>query len=134
MRHAVLTAVLLVGCSASSAFAETKYSPAYDACIAKAMGDAAMGDCTHAETAKQDARLNKAYKAAMAVLPAEKKKQLKDAQMLWVKFRDADCGMQYTFTGGTMDILNGSGCELSMTRDRADALEWYADNGAGLGE
>ncbi|MCS3472876.1 uncharacterized protein YecT (DUF1311 family) [Pseudomonas sp. JUb42] len=130
MRHSLLAAALLVACSSSAAFAETKSSPEYDACLAKAMGDAAMSDCTRAETRKQDARLNKAYKAAMAVLPAEQKKQLKDAQMLWVKFRDADCGMQSTFTGGTMDMINGASCELNMTQTRADALEWYAEFGS----
>ncbi|KJZ52962.1 lysozyme inhibitor LprI family protein [Pseudomonas marginalis] len=133
MRYSILAAALLAPVSAPAAFAQTKYSPEYDACLAKAMGDAAMGECTYAETAKQDARLNRAYKAAMAALPAAKKKQLKEAQILWVKFRDADCGMQYSFTGGTMDILNGSGCELSMTRERADALQWFVDNGEDLG-
>ncbi|MFS2158203.1 lysozyme inhibitor LprI family protein [Pseudomonas sp. Pseusp122] len=133
MRHSILAAALLVACSSSAVLAETKSSPEYDACIDKAMGDAAMSECTRAETRKQDARLNKAYKAAMAVLPEEKKKQLKEAQMLWVKFRDADCGMQYSFTGGTMDMLNGSSCELNMTQERADTLQWFADNGEDLG-
>ena len=28
-----------------------------------------------------------------------------------------------------MDSLNGAGCELSMTKERADALEWISRNG-----
>ena len=65
----------------------------------------------------------------MAVLPAEKKIQLRDAQRLWIKYRDANCGMYYSFSGGTMDMLNGAGCELSMTKERADTLEWFVENG-----
>ncbi|MFK1437837.1 lysozyme inhibitor LprI family protein [Pseudomonas aeruginosa] len=53
-----------------------------------------------------------------------------DAQRLWVKFRDADCGVYYSLTGGTMDMLNGSGCELAMTKERAESLEWVAQNGS----
>jgi uncharacterized protein YecT (DUF1311 family) len=66
----------------------------------------------------------------MTALSTEKKRALQDAQVLWVKFRDADCGMYYSLTGGTMDLLEGVGCELSMTLERADSLEWFARNGA----
>jgi uncharacterized protein YecT (DUF1311 family) len=67
----------------------------------------------------------------MTVLSAEKRRNLQEAQTLWVKFRDADCGMYYSLTGGTMDLLEGMGCELSMTLERADSLEWFAKNGTG---
>lgn len=66
----------------------------------------------------------------MAVLHADKKRNLQEAQALWVKFRDADCGMYYSLTGCTMDLLEGAGCELNMTRERVDSLEWFAKNGA----
>ena len=38
--------------------------------------------------------------------------------------------MYYSLTGGTMDLLEGAGCELNMTLERADSLEWFAENGA----
>lgn len=66
----------------------------------------------------------------MAALSTEKKRALQDAQIQWVKFRDANCEMYYSLTGGTMDLLEGAGCELSMTLERADSLEWFAKNGA----
>ena len=124
------TIALLVAVFSPLAFAETQYSPAHSVCVSKAGTDSDLGICDDDELGKQDARLNTAYKRAMSALPAENKRKLQDAQVLWIKFRDADCALHYSLTGGTMDIVNGSGCTLSMTRDRADSLEWFANNGA----
>ncbi|QDG60731.1 DUF1311 domain-containing protein [Pseudomonas sp. NIBRBAC000502773] len=88
-----------------------------------------MIECSSAELSRQDSRLNLAFKNAMGVLSDESKSRLRGAQRLWIKFRDADCGIYYNLSGGTMDSLNGSGCELSMTKERADALEWLYRNG-----
>ncbi|MNE96117.1 hypothetical protein D3C80_1942820 [compost metagenome] len=66
----------------------------------------------------------------MSVMPVEQQQKLREAQRIWIKYRDADCGMHYTLTGGTMDLLNGAGCELTMTQERASSLEWFAEMGA----
>ena len=132
MRRYLITASVLLSISSPYAFAKDDYSAAYGACVAKAEGITSnLNDCNNEELKKQDTRLNKAYKSAMAVLTAEQKTKLRDTQRLWIKYRDADCGMYYALTGGTMDMLNGAGCELSMTQERADALEWFAENGGG---
>lgn len=131
MRHYVIATTFLVVFSSPCVFAKSEYSPAYSTCTSSAGGNTSnLSDCSGLELSKQNARLEKAYKTAMAVLPAEKKRNLQEAQALWVKFRDADCGMYYSLTGGTMDLLEGAGCELSMTLERADSLEWFAKNGA----
>jgi len=131
VRHYVIATTVLVALSSTSVFAKSEYSPAYSQCTSNSGGvTSSLSDCSHAELVKQNARLERAYKTAMTVLPAEKKKNLQEAQSLWVKFRAADCGMYYSLTGGTMDLLEGAGCELSMTLERADSLEWFAENGA----
>ncbi|WP_261393412.1 lysozyme inhibitor LprI family protein [Pseudomonas aeruginosa] len=131
MRRSLIVTSIFMAISSASAFADDGYSVAYSACVSKAEGEtSALVDCSNEELAKQDARLNKAYKTAMGVLSAENKQKLLDAQRLWVKFRDADCGVYYSLSGGTMDMLNGSGCELAMTKERAESLEWIAQNGA----
>lgn len=128
IRSAVVLSMILVALSAG---ADEGYSASYSACVSKAEGETSgLVDCSNEELARQDARLNKAYKTAMGVLSAENKQKLLDAQRLWVKFRDADCGVYYSLTGGTMDMLNGSGCELAMTKERAESLEWVAQNGS----
>lgn len=130
MKRNLITASVLLLLSSSYTFAEGTYSAAYSACMAKAGGiTSELSDCGGEELKKQNVRLNEAYKAAIARLSPDKKIQLRDVQRLWIKYRDANCGMLYSFTGGTMDMLNGAGCELSMTQERADALEWFAENG-----
>lgn len=130
MRSSIfLIAATICGLS-NSALAKENYSPTYHSCMDKAGGVTYdMVECSSAELSLQDARLNLAYKNAMSVLSDESKSRLRDAQRIWIKFRDADCGIYYNLSGGTMDSLNGSGCELSMTQERADALEWLARNG-----
>ena len=132
MRNYIIAPVLLVILSSSCAFAKSEYSPEYSTCTQNSGGNtSSLSDCSHEELVKQNARLNKAYKSAITVLPVGKMRKLQEGQALWVKFRDADCSMYYSLTGGTMDLLEGVGCELSMTLERADALEWFAENGAG---
>lgn len=130
MRRYVVTAALVVAFS-SCAWADAQYSPQYAACTSRAGGITSnLSDCGQEELTRQNTRLDQAYRMAMAVLPAEKKQSLQTSQALWVKFREADCGMYYSLTGGTMDILEGMGCELSMTAQRAESVEWFAKNGA----
>lgn len=131
MYRFIVAAAISLTASTSCAFADDGYSAAYSACVNKAGGEtASLVDCSNEELARQDARLNTAYKTAMSVLPDQNKQKLLEAQRVWIKFRDADCGVYYSLTGGTVDLLNGSGCELDMTKERADALEWFAQNGA----
>lgn len=82
-----------------------------------------MIECIDAEAQRQDGRLNKAYKALMAGLSAERKKQLLDAQRNWIKFRDANCGFYYDPDGGTMARVSANDCVMNMTAGRAKELE-----------
>lgn len=127
-RHLAIFPVLLA--FSFHASAEEKYSADYGVCVERAEGITSnLNDCSNEELAKQNVRLNKFYKVAMTNLSVEKKTQLRDTQRIWIKYRDSNCGMYYTLSGGTMDMLNGAGCELSMTQERADELQWFADNG-----
>jgi uncharacterized protein YecT (DUF1311 family) len=123
--------IAAIACGLSiNALAKDNYSPEYGTCMDKASGVTFdMLECSNAELSRQDSRLNLAYKNAMGVLTDESKTRLREAQRLWIKYRDADCGIYYNLSGGTMDSINGSGCELSMTTERADALEWISRNG-----
>ncbi|PVM91893.1 lysozyme inhibitor LprI family protein [Caulobacter endophyticus] len=124
--------LMLLALTAPGAFAasdpidpEKQYSPAYAACLNS--GDAikgvtaAMAGCTNEELGKQDARLNRAYKAAMAGRSRAEQAKLRTVQRAWIKRRDAEC--REDLTGGTIDVLNIGGCHLSMTTVRAVELE-----------
>lgn len=116
--------------SVSNVLASDDYSPTFNSCVKASQGATdALSTCYSAEIKTQDFRLNSNYKKAMSVLANQQKKKLQDTQRLWIKFRDSDCGMYYSLTGGTMDLLNGADCELSTIKKRADDLAWLAENG-----
>jgi uncharacterized protein YecT (DUF1311 family) len=128
-QHLAMLSVLLA--FSFHASGEEKYSADYGVCMDKSEGITSnLNDCNNEELAKQNLRLNKFYKVAMTSLSTEKQNQLRDTQRIWIKYRDSNCGMYYTLSGGTMDMLNGVGCELSMTQERADELQWFAENGS----
>lgn len=124
---AAATAMLMV----SNVLASEEYSPKFKSCVQASQGTTdALSDCYSAEIKAQDSRLNSNYKKTMSVLANQQKQKLQNTQRIWIKFRDADCGMYYSLTGGTIDLLNGADCELSTTKKRADDLAWIAENGA----
>ena len=108
---------------------EQGYSASYHRCMES--GEAAdgvtgaMAECNSAELSKQDARLNQAYKAAMAVRTEAQKASLRDAQRAWIKLRDTRC--REDVGGGTMDVLIEGGCHLEMTFERANELAAMAN-------
>ena len=79
-------------------------------------------DCIEAKTKVWDERLNKAYKNLPQRLDAGQLGPLKEAQRLWVKFRDANCGF-YGSQEGTIRQIQAAECMRSMTKDRALELE-----------
>ena len=98
-------------------------NPALKKCMDGASTTADMVGCNVKAAKVQDARLNKAYKAALAAQEGNRRQQLQDVQRLWIKYRDANCGFVGSATGGTIDQVNGSGCVLDMTQARAQELE-----------
>ena len=109
---------------------ENSYSEAYGECMDASNGVTLnMLDCIDSELKRQDARLTQSYKAAMQGLTTEQQRQLRDAQRLWIKFRDADCALLSDLTGGTIDSLNSASCLLDRTGRRADDLAWLAAPG-----
>ncbi|MDD2048921.1 lysozyme inhibitor LprI family protein [Pseudomonas putida] len=126
MKHRLLTIALL---TAISPFAVAQGdSPAYSQCMQTAQSTLDMNNCNGAEIKHQDARLNGAYKKAMTALEPAQQAQLRDAQRLWIKYRDTNCKLYYSLTGGTIDQLNGAGCVLDMTKARANELSSLSES------
>jgi len=85
--------------------------------------DQPLRDCYRAETERQDARLNKAYTKLMAGLSPARKKQLREAQRLWMQYRDANCNFRADPEGGTITYDFAAYCVMKETTLRADELE-----------
>jgi uncharacterized protein YecT (DUF1311 family) len=82
----------------------------------------AIVDCIETKTKAWDERLNKAYKDLPQRLDAGQLGPLKEAQRLWIRFRDANCGF-YGSREGTNRQNQAAECMRSMTKDRALELE-----------
>ena len=115
----VASTLFLALCTTASA----ADNPALKKCMDSANTTADMVNCNAKEAKVQDARLNRAYKTALAAQEGARKQQLQDVQRLWIKYRDANCVFAGSATGGTIDQVNGSGCVLDMTQTRAQELE-----------
>ena len=103
---------------------EINLTKQFSVCMDKADGVTQhMVECIDAETKRQDARLNKAYKALLADLNPERKKQLLEAQRAWLKFRDTNCAFYFDPEGGTIARVQAVDCMMTMTASRAKELE-----------
>ncbi|KWR90884.1 lysozyme inhibitor LprI family protein [Cupriavidus sp. IDO] len=119
-----LSLAVVVGLPFAARAEDSGLTKQFDTCMNKAGGvTAGMIDCIDGEAQRQDARLNKAYKALMGGLQSERKKQLQDAQRNWIKFRDTNCSFYYDPDGGTMARVSANDCVMTMTASRAKELE-----------
>lgn len=117
-------ALAIAAASHAASAHEIGLSKQHAACMDKSGGTTmGMVECITAETQRQDARLNRAYKAVMAELSPERKKQLLEAQRAWIKFRDANCSFYNDPDGGTLARVNANDCMLTSTAARVHELE-----------
>jgi uncharacterized protein YecT (DUF1311 family) len=113
----VIPLIVLLASPASAEMFGSDYPPCGDQ-----SNTVAIVDCLEAKTKTWDERLNKAYKDLPQRLDAGQLGPLKEAQRLWIKFRDANCGF-YGSQDGTIRQIQAAECMRSMTKDRALELE-----------
>lgn len=117
---------VLFGMSALASADEIDLTKQYSSCMDKAGGITVnMLDCMGAETKRQDARLNRAYKDVMARLSPERRKELQEVQRVWIKYRDANCRFYADPDGGSIASVNSNDCFMSATAARAKELEGF---------
>ena len=106
---------------------EARYTPGYQRCLDAPEGQSTYGmvECAAGELKIQDARLNTAYRKAMAGLNARQKTKLQAAQRAWIAFRDAECAAYQDEDWGTISRIDAANCVLTMTVKRTIDLEGY---------
>lgn len=118
---------------------EPKLSATYEDCMdAPQSTTASMQECMAAESKRWDGRLNRAYKTLQKRLDdpeykadlkrlnnqePKNREKLVAAQRLWLKYREAKCGVLASLTGGTIDILAAASCWLDTLAHRTLELE-----------
>ncbi len=101
---------------------------ALDRCLATPEGQSTYGmiECIRKEVGVQDARLNRAYQAALMRLERPRQKAaLQKAQRAWIAFRDADCAAYVDEDWGSLARVEANQCVLDHTRQRAEELERF---------
>jgi uncharacterized protein YecT (DUF1311 family) len=80
--------------------------------------------CARREFQAADAELNMAYGRLAGILDAGEKALLKEAELAWIKYRDATCTFESSqYAGGTMRPMIESFCLTRVTRARTAELE-----------
>jgi uncharacterized protein YecT (DUF1311 family) len=124
MNKFAVAVLFLSAVSTATASELTSRTKEYERCIAKAGAvDPAVLECIGDEHERQDKQLNTAYRKLMAKLTGERKKQLLEAQRLWGKYTEANCGFYYDADGGTMARMLSAECEVKARIVRAAELE-----------
>lgn len=85
-----------------------------------------MNICAGREYQVADRKLNSVYQALRSKLSGQQQKRMTDAQLAWIKFRDATCAYERgQFEGGTMAGPVGTSCLARITQQRTKELEGY---------
>jgi uncharacterized protein YecT (DUF1311 family) len=83
-----------------------------------------MNICWGNEYKKADAKLNQTYQQLAAMLDADEKVQLKNAENAWIKYRDANCEfVADQYKGGSIRPMIAAICLADVTNSRATELK-----------
>jgi uncharacterized protein YecT (DUF1311 family) len=91
--------------------------------MAKAVSTRDIQLCQSAEVATLERRLATIYGQAIATLPADQQRKLREAQRRWVEFRQADCSVFYGNTTGTIATISGGQCMIDRTAVRIKNMQ-----------
>ena len=116
-----LCALLLI----TGATAQKQKQKKWDPCDGEGGTQFEANQCAHKQFLAADAELNKAYSKLMAKLDdAEERAKLKDAELAWIKYRDANCEYEaFFYRGGTIRPAILSHCLARLTNERAAQLK-----------
>ncbi len=82
-----------------------------------------MNACVYQEYQALDQKLNKAYSEYRSLLMPSQKRQLKEVQLAWIKFRDLSCTFESSgVEGGSIQPFIKGSCLTEKTRDRLNEI------------
>jgi uncharacterized protein YecT (DUF1311 family) len=116
--------LVLVGCLFLSGNALAQHMNAADAPCRDAGSNTEVTQCFITASHTADKQLNETYVRIGQVLSPDEQEQLKEAQRLWVKFRDANCTAERSlYGGGTAAPMVYAACLEADTRQRITELK-----------
>jgi len=101
-------------------------SSGYTRCARAAGSTYAMRECLGAEQRRFDARLDTAYRAAMARLPGgSARDRLRNQERHWLATRWSECRRRYASAQGTLSLISQDACVVREVARRVVWLERY---------
>jgi uncharacterized protein YecT (DUF1311 family) len=119
---------LILVCLFSGVSSSQNKSAEQDPCK-DAMSQPEMNLCARRAFEQADKELNKVYKllqAELAVYQGDAQEKLKQAQLKWLEYRDANCESEAAvYAGGTIRPTVYNSCLASVTNERTQRLKTF---------
>src|SRR5436189_500193 len=94
--------MIVASCFALSNYSKAQHMNAPDAPCQKPASNAETTACFISASKAADEELNRMYARIREVLSADEQKDLKEAQQVWLKFRDSTCSAERNlYSGGS---------------------------------
>jgi|FEC22Drversion2_1045045.scaffolds.fasta_scaffold00974_3 uncharacterized protein YecT (DUF1311 family) len=120
---AIAFAVVATAFAAACPPSMAQHMNAADAPCRSGSANAQISQCFSAAYQDADKKLNDVYRRVVATLGPEDQKALQAAQLLWIRFRDANCEVEHgLYKGGSAAPMVLDACLEALTRQRADDL------------
>jgi uncharacterized protein YecT (DUF1311 family) len=113
---------MVLACVVTLASRPLRAEPASEDPCADRKSTTDIVECLATQAAVWDRRLSVAYQKLLDSLPARRRDRLRNAQRLWIQFRDANCAY-FASRSGTIARVEASQCLLRLTTARAIELE-----------
>ena len=114
-----LSCLLLLCCVLADVSASAQRRQKQDRCD-DPQSQAEMNICADKEFRAADAVLNRVYNQLSAKLDEGERAKLKEVELTWLKYRDAECEFEASFyEGGSIQPLIRSTCLTHITKTRA---------------
>jgi uncharacterized protein YecT (DUF1311 family) len=85
--------------------------------------------CAKAQYEKADKELNKIYQLVLTKLVKSEKEKVKNAEITWIKYRDAECEAEAkVWEGGSIVGLIKGECLTKLTKQRIQVLQEFYDS------
>jgi uncharacterized protein YecT (DUF1311 family) len=119
-----LRLLFLSVCLFVSNCAHTQHMNAPDSPCQGSASNAEITSCFISASKTADERLNKVYCRIREVLSADEQRDLRSAQRLWLRFRDANCQAERNlYAGGSAAPMVYAACVEADTRQRTSDLK-----------
>ena len=113
---------MVLACAVTLAARPLRAEPASEDPCADRKSTTDIVECLATQAAVWDRRLSVSYQKLLDSLPARRRDRLRNAQRLWIQFRDANCAY-FASRSGTIARIEAGQCLLRLTTARTIELE-----------